>query len=336
MSDWRDEELERIERALRPLRYQPRRAELEARLDPRVESGSVRHWPVWTRFAMAAALFLTVGASVAWYLYQRSPGWAIASATGEVHLGTGSRLTRILRTGEHLETGSGRVLLRVGDIGDLTIEKNSLIRLLEASPDHQLVALERGEIRASILAPPRQFQVLTPSAKAVDLGCAYTLHVDADGSGHLEVTMGWVSFEDRGRQSFIPVGAACRTRKGLGPGTPYFLDAAPGFALALEIVDFSADPQARMAARKALLPLARRRDALTLWHLLSRGTLEERTVTLDRLIALAPLPVGVTRDAILNLEPDALQRLWDGLLLGPGEAWKLWGFTPLPAPIVRH
>ncbi|MGC4053590.1 MAG: hypothetical protein QM757_30750 [Paludibaculum sp.] len=186
------------------------------------------------------------------------------------------------------------------------------------------------------MAPPRQFQVLTPAARAVDLGCAYKLSVAPDGNGHLEVTMGWVSFEDRGRQSFIPVGAACRTRKGVGPGTPYYLDAAPGLISALEVVDFSTGPQERLAARKTLLPLARRRDGLTLWHLLTRGTEQERTMTVDRLIQLTPLPPGVTRGALLQLEPDALQRLWDGLNLGPGAWWKLWGFTPPPAPLVRR
>ncbi|MBN9660737.1 MAG: FecR domain-containing protein [Acidobacteria bacterium] len=332
MSDWHDDELERLQEALRPLRYEPRRAELEARLTPRVPVRVV----AWRRYAIAAAVLLTVGASAAAYLYQRSPGWAIASTDGEVRLNWSSRLTRVLRPGGQLETASGRARLQVGNIGELTIGQNSRIRLVESSSYQQLVSLEHGEIRASIVAPPRQFQVLTPAAKAVDLGCAYTLNVDMDGNGHLEVTMGWVSFEDRGRQSFIPVGAACRTRKGLGPGTPYYLDAAPGLISALEQVDFSVQPAARLAARKSLLPLARRRDALTLWHLLARGTEEERAMTVDRLIALAPLPTGVTREALLRLEPGALQRLWDGMNLGPGAWWKLWGFTPPPAPVVRR
>ncbi|MGJ5813145.1 FecR domain-containing protein [Paludibaculum fermentans] len=332
MSDWHDDELERMQQALRPLRYEPRRAELEARLEPRVPACVTP----WRRYAIAAGVLLTVAAATAAYLYQQSPGWAIASTDGEVRLNWGSRLTRVLRTGEQLETASGQVQLRVGNIGDLTIGKNSLIRLMSASPNQQLVSLEHGEIRASILAPPRLFQVVTPSAKAVDLGCAYTLKVDHDGNGHLEVTMGWVSFEDRGRQSFIPVGAACRTRKGLGPGTPYYLDAGPGLIRALEQVDFAAQPAERLAARKTLLPLARRRDILTLWHLLTRGTEEERAMTVDRLIVLAPLPPGVTRDALLKLEPAALQQLWDGMNLGPGAWWKLWGFTPPPAPVVRR
>jgi len=57
----------------------------------------------------------------------------------------------------------------------------------------------------------------TPSARAVDLGCQYTLNVDDRGDGLLKVTMGWVAFDTDGRESFIPAGAACRTRKRGGP-----------------------------------------------------------------------------------------------------------------------
>ena len=38
---------------------------------------------------------------------------------------------------------------------------------------------------------------------------------------------------------------------------------------------------------------------MTLWHLLTRGTPEERARVYDRLAALAPPPEGVTREQIL-------------------------------------
>lgn len=328
MSGWDEEnELRRLEESLRPLRYQSRRAELESRLDLRPAPFA------WRRWVLAATLLLTTGAAVSWYLLQRTTGWDIASTDGAVQLSPTARLTGRLRTGDHLATTSGRAVLRVGSIGDLTIGRDSRIRLVENSAEHQTVSLDYGDIEASILAPPRQFQVYTPAAKAVDLGCAYKLQVDRGGNGRLEVTMGWVSFEDRGRQSFIPVGAACRTRRGQGPGTPFYTDAAPALINDLDLVDFAADANVRHDARLRLLPLARRRDALTLWHLLGRGTKEERTLTLNRLTALAPLPQDVTRDGLLRLDPQALQRLWDALQLGPGAWWKLWGFTPPPAPL---
>ncbi len=66
---------------------------------------------------------------------------------------------------------------------------------LRAATDRE-VELQRGLLRTSRLprAPPRQFVVDTP-ARAVDLGCQYTITVDASGDGLLRVSLGWVAFE---------------------------------------------------------------------------------------------------------------------------------------------
>ena len=90
------------------------------------------------------------------------------------------------------------------------------------------MALDRGRIRALIWAPPRYFFVNTPSAVAVDLGCAYTLDVDPRGWGLVHVTSGWVAFEHGERESFIPQDAVCATRPRFGPGTPHYDDASAG------------------------------------------------------------------------------------------------------------
>ena len=111
----------------------------------------------------------------------------------------------------------------------------------------------------------------TPSATTVDLGCAYTLHVDDTGVGLVRTSLGWVGFKLNGRESFIPAGAACATRPKIGPGTPYFEDAAADFQRALARFDFEdSTPQQRAADLATVLGEARKRDALTLWHLLAR------------------------------------------------------------------
>jgi hypothetical protein len=58
----------------------------------------------------------------------------------------------------------------------------------------------------------------------------------------------------------------------------------------------------------AVLGSARPRDSLTLWYLLARATPDERPVVFDRLAALSPPPDGVTREAVLALDPRALDR----------------------------
>ena len=87
--------------------------------------------------------------------------------------------------------------------------------------------------RVVSLAPPWIFQVDTPGAVAVDLGCSYTLSVDARGLAELHVTSGWVQLERGSRQSLVPAGAMAVIRPEAGPGAPYYEDSAPKFIEAL-------------------------------------------------------------------------------------------------------
>jgi len=160
------------------------------------------------------------------------------------------------------------------------------------------------------LAPPRLFFVETPSALAVDLGCAYELSVDENGNGKLEVTSGWVALEYGGIESLVPAGAVCTSRPGRGPGTPHFPDAAPGFKAALAEIDAGS---AGTAAIEAALAGARLRDTLSVWHLFARVEPRVRPAVYDRLSALVPAPEGVTREGVMQLDPTMLS-LWKGEL----------------------
>ena len=53
------------------------------------------------------------------------------------------------------------------------------------------------------------------------------------GASLLHVTSGWVALQLKDRESMVPAGAACATRPGIGPGTPYFEDASQTFRTAL-------------------------------------------------------------------------------------------------------
>ena len=102
----------------------------------------------------------------------------------------------------------------------------------------------------------------------------------------------------------------CATRPGVGPGTPRFEDAPSGYGEALTILDFAQpDDPRRAAALDLVVSTARRRDVLTLWHLVSRGTPAERHRVYDRLATLAPPPSGVTREAVVGGDRRALNRI---------------------------
>jgi hypothetical protein len=211
------------------------------------------------------------------------------------------------------------------------VDGNTRLKLLGVRAGEHRLSLASGRIQATIWAPPRFFFVETPSAVAVDLGCAYTLDVDPDGAGLLRVQHGWVGFEYEGRESFIPQNAVCRTRPGVGPGTPYYENAAPPLIDALLAFDFG-DPASRRAALQVALAEARSQDALSLWHLLTRVDRADSARVFDRLAALVPPPAGVTRAGIARRDRRMLDQWWNALGLQSASWWRLW---KAPWPRIR-
>jgi len=264
------------------------------------------------------------------------PGWEVARLDGTPQIGprfiTAGQAAAKLRVGQTLETnGTSRASISQTDLGEIKVEPNSRVRLLQTDDHHKRMQLDIGTIHAMIWAPAGEFVVDTPSAVAVDLGCAYTLQVAADGSGTIRTTLGWVGFHLNGRESFIPAGAMCPTRHTVGPGTPYFEDASEAFRAALADFDFAAEsPDSRAASFANILSQARARDGLTLWHLLSRTDGAERAEVYDRFAALVPPPAGVTRDGILHLDQSMLDLWWNALNLGDIYLWRYWEQTSSP------
>jgi len=321
-----DAEIVRLEALLSPLRH--RGQPLGVRPRP-----PVRRWVRMLVPALAVAAMMFLVASAAWFSWTaRRDGWDVQRVGGapvvsgvRVAGNRGRDGARLAVGGWLVTDGASRARIEVGEIGEVEVDPNTRLQLVTSSGREHRMALARGTIHATIWAPPKFFFVDTPSAVAVDLGCAYTLQVADDGSGMVRVTHGWVGFQSGAREVFIPEGAVCSTRRGNGPGTPRYEDAPAGYAGALAVLDFSDAGDARRAsALDVVLSRARPRDALTLWHLLRRGSLDERRLVYERMAVLAPPPDGVTREAVLAGDRAALDRWWDALGLESTTWWRLW------------
>jgi hypothetical protein len=315
-----DRDVVGLEKTLGVLRHRGRLTELPERPAAPVT-------PVWARgrwLAAAAAVLLVAGAG--WLaLSMRSSSWSVNSVAGTPTIGERRVITAArLQQGEWLVTDNqSRARISVGAIGNVDVEPNTRVQLVAAGREHRM-ALERGTIHARISAPPKLFFVATQAAVAVDLGCAYTLQVDDKGAGLLRVTSGWVGLERDGRDTYVPEGAVCLTRNDAGPGTPHYEDAPSGYGAALTVLDFGgAENPGRAAALAHVLSTARQRDAMTLWHLLTRGPAAERAQVYDRLAVLVPPPEGVTRELILAGDRAALNRWWDQLGGDVRSWWRL-------------
>ena len=298
-----------------------------------------RRWrfPVFSFSLQLAAVAAVLVVGVAAFIIYRTremknagPAWEIARIEGSPRVGWHSlgahSETAKLKVGQTLVTdSSSRASITLDETGTIEVDPASRLRVVASGRNRQRLSLERGTIHATIWAPPGEFVVDTPSAVAVDLGCVYTLHVDDSGAGLLRTTMGWVGFKLNGHESFIPAGAVCATRPKIGPGTPYFEDASAPFRDALTKFDFlKISSQERTALLGVLLSDARKEDALTLWHLLSRVSDAERPGVYDRLAALAPPPNDVTREGVLRLDPKMMDSWWNSLGYGDVYLWHMY------------
>ena len=339
-----DQEIQRLESALARYRHAGALPTFPDALSaaPRKFFGFALELNWLSRAAAIAFVLIAVALSGLWIFTRKlalpaAPGWDVVRVDGTPLVGansiTSSANKATLHPGQTLVTNSdSRATISVAGLGEIQVDPDSRLRLLLSSANRKRISLEIGTIHAAIWAPPGQFVVDTPSAVAVDLGCAYTLHVDPDGSGTLRTTLGWVGFHLLGRDSFIPAGAICSTRPGIGPGTPYFEGASGQFREALHEFDFATlTPEARSTALETILAEARPRDALTLWHLLSRTDGTDRARVYTRLAALVPPPRGVTREGILRLDQPMLDLWWNALDFGDIAIWRYWEQSSAPA-----
>jgi hypothetical protein len=296
-----DPEVERLERLLEPLRYRA----------PRPQRAPYAAFAAAAALALAAAGLFRFAPAVS-----QAPAWQVARVEGAARLGDrAAAVDMAVRPGEVLHTApDGQLELQEDDLGRIDLGPDSELRAGRGGR----VALGRGRLHAFIWAPPRRFVLDTPSARAVDLGCEYTISVNPAGDGLLRVAMGWVAFQAGGRESFIPAGARCVTRKGAGPGIPFYEDAPAELTAALGRWEAG-----EAGALKPLLAAARPRDALTLWHLLTRVPAGERATVYDRFAEMVTLPAG-TRAEVLAGNPAAVDQCWNALGLENTDWWRGW------------
>lgn len=297
---------------------------IDARLDDVARPGGMRSRAfgryTW-RVGVTAAAALAIVAGVREWRSRNHVAiaeWDVTTIDGSPVIGTQSVNDKgSLRSGEWLETDAdSRARVDVANIGHVTVGPASAIRLMGSSEKEHRIELARGEVSAFIWAPPRLFFVETPSGIAEDLGCQYHLSVDEAGNGSLEVTLGFVSFERDKREVIVPEGARCDLLAGVGPGTPYEVDATAELRTALAGVDV--DPTSD--AVDAVLAAATENDVVTLWHLIPRTHGAERERVVDRLASWVPLPKKATRAGVIELDKRMLESWWEELY----PSWSNW------------
>src|SRR5688572_17265054 len=101
-------------------------------------------------FAGVGAGLILVAVLGAWLFYSREsrPFWEVARLNGSPRIGS-SRMNEKgrLAVGEWLETdGSSRAKIEVGSIGNVEIDPNTRVRLIETKPTEHRLELARGKM----------------------------------------------------------------------------------------------------------------------------------------------------------------------------------------------
>lgn len=233
-----------------------------------------------------------------------APGW---DAKPSLTCGGGAASSGRLPAGVWLETPEKvAAKVQVADIGAVTLNGGSKLRIVETSQREHRLELVRGSLHAQVLAPPRLFVIDTRAATAVDLGCAYDLAVDEAGRSHLHVTSGAVSLEGKGRVAYVPLHASVTAHPDRGPGAVLADTAGKGLMAAVYRLD-----RGDASALEEALKNAERGDSVTLWNLLNSEGPGPRAAIVQRIEELKLRPAKVSRAALLAGKAEAFEALLD-------------------------
>ncbi|MBA3455392.1 MAG: FecR domain-containing protein, partial [Deltaproteobacteria bacterium] len=234
-----------------------------------------------------------------------SAGFAFTAQGGTVACGGTPSERGVLPVGGVLDTGTNNAELTIADIGTAQLFEGTRVRLdrTEADQRHQ-IHLERGRMHAIVTAPPRMFAVTTPGTSVIDLGCEYTIEIDANGQGSIAVQSGKVELES-GSEALIvaPAGTSTRLLAGRRPSLP-IADGANDLVRAA-VADFE---RGDLAAIDRLLAAAQPVDAITIANLVVLAPLDRRAAIFARLAVFVPPPEGVTAEMAVSTPAQA--NLW--------------------------
>ncbi len=266
-----------------------------------------------TMLVTAAAIALLVTGAVLWHDWRLD--WAPSEAW-VVH--GGGRLAE----GAPLPVPATGARLDIARLGVLSARPGTALMLESTGPRKHWLRMTRGSIDVRLWAPPGRVALHTPAGDVIDLGCIFSLDVEADGETRLQVHTGWVNLENAHGNTFVPAGASATMRADRAPLVPVYDDAPAKFRAAVRAIEAAPlapapDALARVTAE------ARPRDALTVLMLSDIEGLprDPRTTLLRRLAEVQPPPSPQTVARVVAGDRDAFWTWFDSLPLPSLKNW---------------
>lgn len=168
-------------------------------------------WRAWSGVGVAAALLM---AGLLWLVGGTIPDaspYSWQSVEGLVGLSKSEQVGTPIPFGEEIRVQEeGKVSFSIGRIGSVALGPGSRLTVMPpldpVGDGRYRLGFEEGEVEVFVDAPARAFLVQTPWFDVWDLGCRYTIVLDAEGNGSLAVDIGAVRCEGEGFAIDVPAG----------------------------------------------------------------------------------------------------------------------------------
>ncbi|MHC4824891.1 MAG: hypothetical protein ACYTEP_12895 [Planctomycetota bacterium] len=205
-----DELMGALEKAAAPLRLQ---GEMVVPALPERHALREARWG-WRRWTTVASAAMVLVAGMLWMVQQTIPDqspYSWSSVAGLAGITEDDVIGSPVAFGEEIFVSDvGRVVFDIGDIGSVELGAGSRMTVLpplDPQGDGRFrLSLQEGQMDVFVVAPARAFLVETPWFDVWDLGCRYTITLDANGNGSLAVDLGAVRCEGVGFGIDIPAG----------------------------------------------------------------------------------------------------------------------------------
>jgi FecR protein len=285
----------------------------------------------WTLLAIAAVLVLT--GAVTYLMVRPSPTpavpkgpqatWTIAALEGTPKVGdsTVMKTTPAMTVTERpVETDqTSRARLNCGTATSVTMDNNTSVRVADGNDRFPWISLEHGSLFASV-APADHAVLVGVMGETVTVkpGTTASISVPEKAAAVIGCKEGQVDIDWTNTQTRLAAPASCTIDPGTGPAVPVPQASSQEFRSSLgkldELLTVNVkvkDPKAQYSALRDVLSQATRKDAPALWNLLPRVQGDDRVAVRNMLRKLIKAPQGIDPDAILQLEPKAMDAWWN-------------------------
>lgn len=280
---------------------------------------ALRRRPARARLVLVAAAALLVLSIAGWLLLRERTGPPVAPSQ-IARLVDLDRPERRFAAGETVFAAESALRLRLDGLGEFVAERYTQLRLDEIGSGRLRLRLDGGRMEVNLFAGvPVDALVLRTGALTCTAGTArFALDVEGKGGAvDLRTQEGTAKLRGPSRLAVVPAGARVGGAIDGHVGVPFFEDAPPMLQKLLSAIE---DPTVDDADRvdyagKLCALLVRKRDTLSLWHLLVDRDARIARLAEDALVRVAGVPPSAQdRKQISGIDPEIwrshLQALW--------------------------